>query len=185
MKRWIVLVLLTLAFGLGDGVFAQTTDGTDERADIEAAQQLLNDGLITEALDAFSLILRERPDDVDALIGRSTALSRLNRPRLAIADGLQAVKLAHKIAKPTWRWAWATPSTANMTWHKQATKRQNALRHNPPSYTSTGRNGTCRKRMRTLPLPATRARLTLSLLTWSFAPTAPKSTNTSGRPKTP
>jgi len=94
MKRWIVLVLLTLAFGLGDGVFAQTTDGTDERAAIEAAQQLLNDGLITEALDAFRLILRERPDDVDALIGRSTALSRLNRPRLAIADGLQAVKLA-------------------------------------------------------------------------------------------
>ena len=87
MKRLIVLVLIALAFGLGEGVFAQTTD-------LEAAQKLLDAGLISEALDAFSLILRETPNDVDALIGRSTALSRLNRARLAIADGLQAIKLA-------------------------------------------------------------------------------------------
>lgn len=87
MKRLIVLVLIALAFGLGEGVFAQTND-------LEAAQKLLDAGLISEALDAFSLILRETPNNVDALIGRSTALSRLNRARLAIADGLEAIKLA-------------------------------------------------------------------------------------------
>jgi len=61
---------------------------------LENGQALLDEGEYEQAVEAFTEVLDDNPDNVDALVGRSRAYGQLGDPQQALVDAKRAVALA-------------------------------------------------------------------------------------------
>ncbi|MFZ5447376.1 MAG: tetratricopeptide repeat protein [Thermodesulfobacteriota bacterium] len=110
MKRWIVVVLVTmcLAAGAGPQGFAQTAVDKVKAANIRAAQDYLKSGFILagegrdeEAAKAFGNAVSIRPDWAEARSLYGSALARISKYAEAEAELRKAVAL-----KPDYAEGW-------------------------------------------------------------------------------
>jgi protein O-GlcNAc transferase len=110
MKRWLVVVLVTmcLALGAGSQVFAQTANEKVKAANMRAAQDYLKSGFILagegrdkEAADSFRAAVGLRPDWAEAHSLYGSTLARIGNYAEAEAELRKAVAL-----KPDYAEGW-------------------------------------------------------------------------------
>lgn len=110
MKRWLVVIAVTLCLALGAGtqVFAQTAEEKIKAANLRAAQDYLKSGYILagegrdkEAADAFRAAVGLRPDWAEGHSLYGSALSRIGKYPEAEAELRKAVTL-----KPDYAEGW-------------------------------------------------------------------------------
>jgi Tfp pilus assembly protein PilF len=110
MKRWLVVVLVTMSLALGAGpqVWAETAAEKIKAANLRAAQDYLNEGLLQagegrdeEAAKAFRKALGVRPDWAEAHSLLGSALAQTGKYSEAEAELRKAVAL-----KPDYAEGW-------------------------------------------------------------------------------
>jgi Flp pilus assembly protein TadD len=110
MKRWLVVVLVTMCLGVGVGtqVFAQSAAEKIKAANMRAAQDYLKSGFILagegrdkEAADSFRAAVGLRPDWAEAHSLYGSALARIGNYAEAEAELRKAVAL-----KPDYAEGW-------------------------------------------------------------------------------
>jgi Flp pilus assembly protein TadD len=110
MKRWLVVVLVTMCLAVGGGaqVFAQTSAEKVKAANMRAAQDYLKSGFLLagegrdkEAADSFRAAVGLRPDWAEAHSLYGSALARVGNYTEAEAELRKAVAL-----KPDYAEGW-------------------------------------------------------------------------------